>query len=285
MHTERALLSCPGRVQDWLGAAADQIEALLQAPQPSLSGSDQAIGALRLEREGPFWMTGPYSSRSTNLVSNAFSVTGQVPPSVSSDWPLCEEKSSSRCENCVAEKGSRCSRDFPSCIRCRKNGLLCFYMEGVPTGRRKPQGRTCVQDLSVGGEPGLPVEPILAAPVLESSALLGTDGTLAVQPHRPDTYLPQDFPECAQSSLEKHSTPLVGCPTDISSGRNLMNSRYQTTVTKRQITMLPATPTFSIFPPKTSKSETAREVTAVELHSEWRNAAADGPDRSPMKET
>ncbi|KAF9647604.1 hypothetical protein BDM02DRAFT_3270138 [Thelephora ganbajun] len=268
MDTERPPLSCPGRVQDWLGAAADQIETLLQVPLPSLSGSDQAIGALRIKRERPSHTTGPYNLQPTNLVSGAFPVTYQLTPSVSSDWSQCGGESPSRCENCVAEKRSRCSRDLPSCTRCRKNGLLCFYLEGVPTGRRKPQGRTRQQSRVKEGASGLPVESFLAAPISKDPALLETGGALVTLHHHQDAYPLHAVSEYVQSLLEKHTTvPPVGYPRDSLPAGNLKDSQHQTVVAKRQTTMLPATPNFSILPHRTSKLETARQIARVELHS------------------
>lgn len=61
MDTDRALLSRPGRIQDLFGVAAEQIEALLQVPLPSPSGSGEAVGALRMKRENPSRGTGPYN--------------------------------------------------------------------------------------------------------------------------------------------------------------------------------------------------------------------------------
>jgi hypothetical protein len=280
MDTEHTLLSCPGRVQDWLGAAADQIETLLHVPLPSLSGSDQAIGALRLERETPSWLIGPYSLRPTNLDSGTFPVTGQVPPSVSSDRPLCGEKSPDRCENCVAKKGSRCSRDLPSCVRCRKNGLCCFYAEDVPTGRRKPQERTRVRR----EELGLSVGQFLVVPASKSPALLETGEAQAAQCHRPHIHLLQAVSEYTQSSSEKYPTiPLVDSSTDTPSAGNRMNSHHQTVATKRQVTMLPATPTFSTLLRRASKLEIARETAKVELRSMWPGVIADGLNPSSMR--
>lgn len=280
MDTGRTVLSCPGRVQDWLDAAADQIETLLDVPQPSLSGSDQAIGALRLEREGSSWTAGPYGLQSANPVSGVFPVADQVPPSVSHDRPLCVEKSPSRCESCVAERG-RCSRDLPSCTRCRKNGLFCFYMEGVPTGRRKPQAKA--RDHVGEEEPGLPVGPFLVVPVLEHPAPLETDEAVAAQCHRPDTRLLQAVSQYAQPSLEKYST--IGFPTGITSVGDLANPLDQTVVTKHQTTMLPATPTFSTLSHRASKLEIARDIARVELRSRWSDLIADGLNPSSMRRT
>ena len=227
MSTERILLSCPGRVQDWLGAAAEQIETLLQVPLPSLSGSDEAIGALRIKRERPSRTTGPYSLRPKNPVSGAFSLANQVPPSVSSNLPLCEEKSPSRCENCVAEERSRCSRDLPSCTRCHRNGMFCFYLEGVPTGRRKPQGRTRLRSRRKG-EPGLSMECSSDVPVSDDPALLETGEVLAAQCRRPGIHPLHAVSEPVQSSLEKYSTTSIGFPTDTSCVGSSTNSRYRT---------------------------------------------------------
>jgi len=268
MDAERTRLSCPGRVQDWLGAAAYQIETLLQVPMPSLSDSDLAIGALRIKSEPPSRTTGPYSSQPTNLVSGASLVTYQVPPSVSSDRVVCEEKSPSRCENCVAEKRSRCSKDLPSCTRCHTNGLLCFYVEGAPGGTR---ARSRITE----GEPGLPLESSLVAPASEGPVLPETGETLATRCHCPDNHSFYAASEYPLPSLEKYSTtPPVDYPTDIPSARNSTNSKFQPIVTKR-ITMLPATPAFSTLPYGTGKLETAREFASVELPSQWPSVVAD----------
>lgn len=210
MDTDRVLLSCPGRIQDWLGAAAEQIEALLQAPLPSLSGSDEAIGALRIKRENLFLETGPYNLRPATSATSAAS--NQISLSVSSDGPLCTEVSPSRCENCVAEEGSRCSRDLPSCTRCRKNGFVCFYMEGVPTGRRKPQKRRPKRSPIGQGGPGLLVEPLLAAPASESPALLGTDEVLAARYHHSER-LSLYASEHSQPSLQHPTISSADSPT------------------------------------------------------------------------
>jgi len=280
MDTERTVLSCPGRVQDWLDAAADQIETLLDVPQPSLSGSDQTIGALRLEREGPSWTAGPYGSQSANLTSGVFPATDQVPPSVSHDWPLSGEKSPSRCENCVAERG-RCSRDLPSCTRCRKNGLLCFYMDGVPTGRRKPQAKTRGH---VGEEElGLPVETFSVVPTWGYPTPLETDEAVAAQCHRPDTRLLQAVSQYTQPLLDKY--PTIGFPAGTPSVGNPANPLDQAVVTKRQTTMLPATPTFSTLSRRASKLEVTREIARVELRSKWSDAIADGLNPSSMRRT
>jgi len=280
MDTERTILSCPGRIQDWLEAATDQIETLLDVPQPSLSGSDQTIGALRLEREGPSWTADPYSSQSANLASGVFPATDQVSPSVSHDWPLSWEKSPSRCENCVAERG-RCSRDLPSCTRCRKNGLFCFYMEGIPTGPRKPQAKT--RD-HVGEEGlGLLVEPLSGAPAWEHPAPLEADEAEAARCHRPDTQLLQAVSQCAQLPLESYLA--MGFPTGNPSVGNLASPLDQAVATKRQTTMLPATPAFSTLPRRASKLEITREIARVELRSKWSDAIADGLNHGSMRRT
>jgi len=277
MDTERTLLSCPGRVQDWLGAATDQIETLLDVPQPSLSGSDQAIGALRLKGERPSWTAGLYSSQSTDLASAVFLVPDQVPPSVSHNLPLCGEKSPSRCENCVAGRG-RCSRDLPSCVRCRKNGLFCSYMEGVPTGRRKPQVRT--QDRVGEEELGVPVEPFLVVPASEYPVPLEMDETVA-QRHHPSAHLLHAVSEYALPPLEKY--PPIGFPTDLPSLGNLANSLDQTVVPKRQTTMLPAAPTFSTLSRRASKLRITRETARVELRSKRSDALSGGLNPSSMR--
>jgi len=284
MDPERTLLSCPGRVQDWLGAAADQIESLLRVPVPSLSGSDQAIGALRIKLERPSWATGPYSSCPLDLVSSVSSVTYQVPPSVSFDRPLCEEKSPSRCENCVAEKGSRCSRDLPSCTRCHKKELLCFYVEDVPTGRRKPQGSVARTRSRIReGEPGLPLESPLAVSASEDPAMLELREELATLYHHPDTHPPHTVSEWAQSSLEKHpAISPVGFPMGISSAKDLTSSQYQTVVMKRQVTMLSATPVPGALP-RRSKLETAHGISSVELQSQWPDVVTDGSNPSLVR--
>lgn len=277
MDTERTILSCPGRVQNWLGTAADQIKTLLEVPQPSLSGSDQVVGALRLGRERPSWATGSYSSQPTDLAPGVLPITSQIPPlcliqSVLVWREIC-------CENCVAEKGSRCSRDLPSCARCRKNGLFCFYTEDIPNSRRKPEEGTRARGHTREGEPDLPGESFLVVPVLKSPALLGTDDTLAAQCRTPDARPPQTVLEYVQLPLKYPTISLVGRPTDIPSVGDLMNSQYRWAVTKRQVTMLPATPTFSVLPRRTSELEVAR----VELRSRWQNVAANGPNPNSMR--
>jgi hypothetical protein len=189
MDQARERLSCPGRVQDWLGAAADQIETLLLVPQPSLSGSDEAIGALRIKRERPSRMTGPYNLRPTTVTpifGTGTSSTARrgISSSVSLHFneSLYADKSFNRCENCTAEKGSRCSRDFPSCTRCARNGMVCSYTEGIPTGRRKPRGRRRKRSRRIGEEQlGLPVRSLLEVrPASENPALslLETSGVI-----------------------------------------------------------------------------------------------------------
>ena len=88
--------------QDWLGAAANQIESLLQVPLSPLSGSDQAIGALGIKRERPSWTTDPYGLHPTNLASGIPPVAHWVPPSVSFNRPQYGEKSPGHRENYVA---------------------------------------------------------------------------------------------------------------------------------------------------------------------------------------
>ena len=188
MDTERAPLSCPGRVQNWLGTAVDQIETLLQVSMPSLSGSDQWIGALRIERERASRKTGPYNLRPKNVLSGASPENGSVSLSLSPNRSLGTGKSDSRCENCVAEKGSRCSRDLPSCSRCRKSGMFCFYAEGAPTGRRKPPRRGLRRDRVEERDSQLPAESLAAAPVSEGPSILEVGGTLAAQLFRSETH-------------------------------------------------------------------------------------------------
>ena len=242
MDAERVLLSCPGRVQDWLGAAVDQIETLLHVPLPSLSGSDEAIGALRIKRKRPSRATGPYNLRSKNGGSGASPTTNWGSLSVSSDELLCAEKSPSRCENCVAEKGSRCSRDLPSCSRCHKNGMFCSYLEGAPAGCRKPQGRRRERSHISERGSGLPGEPLSATPVSGIPA--------------------SGYP---QPSLEQHLTVSpVNSPTGVSSVTALTKHQCQTAAVKRQVTMLPATPTISTPPLRTSKLEAPLEGAGAE---------------------
>lgn len=252
MDTGRTLLSCPGRIQDWLGAAVDQVESLLQVPIPSLSGSDLAIGAARIKLERSSWTTGPYNSHPTILVSSAFATAYQIPPSVSFDRPLCEEKSASRCENCVAE-GGQCSRVLPSCTRCH------------------------VKE----GESGLPSESPLAVSASEDPTVLETHEELAILHCRPDTHPPHAVSEYARSSLERYPTILPICPPmGTSSARGLSNSHYQTAVTKRQVTMLPPTPIPSTLPHGISKLETTYETSRMESESQWPGAVVGGPNPS-----
>lgn len=257
MDAERTLLSCPGRVQNWLDAAADQIETLLQVPMPSLSGSDQAIGALRIKRERPSRTTGPYSLRPTNLVSGASPVIYQVPPSVSSDLSPCWEKSASRCENCITEKRSRCSRDLPSCTRCYRKGLSCCYVESVPTGRRKPQGRIHARSRIRDEEPGLPLESFSVIPISEESAIPKTDGVPNTRYHRQDTDPLHAISEYGLSSLGKCQTASsVGYPMDVS---------------------------FGTLPRRMSEVETTCGATRVDSQSQWSAAVANGSNASSVQ--
>ena len=212
MDQTRDRLSCPGRVQDWLGAAVGQIETLLLVPQPSLSGSDQAIGALRIKRERPSRATGPYNLRPTTATpafdTETPSTAHHIASSASFDFSrlLYAEKPLDRCENCVAEKGSRCSRDLPSCTRCVKIGTVCSYVEGVPAGRRKLRGRRC--------ERTLPVRSLLETrPASKDPALSALETCQVVQPvsyHtletsaalRVDSKYPQPPPEQYSSVLD-----------------------------------------------------------------------------------
>lgn len=262
MNAERTLLSCPGRVQDWLGAAADQIETLLQVPLPSLSGSDQAIGALRIKSENPSWAACPYNLRRTNVASDAaFPVGHQISLSVSSDRLLCADRSPSRCENCVAEKGSRCSRDLPSCTRCRKNGMSCLYMEGQPTGRRKPQGRTYERSSVRDEGLGLLADASSVAPLSEDAALLEANRPQVAQYPCPETSSLCAF-EYTRPSLEHPIISPIGFPRNVSSVEKLMDPSCQTLTAKRQIT---STSNFSILPHRMSRLEAALEVAEAEF--------------------
>ena len=243
MDAKRALLSCPGRVQDWLGAAAGQIENLLLVPLPSLSGSDQAIGALRIKREcRPSRTTGPYSLRPTKVAPGTSPVI-HLSASFSGSPPA--EKSLSRCENCVAEKRSRCSRDLPSCTRCLRSGMFCFYMEGPPTGRRKPQQRRHRQRRVGKGGTGLPAQssPDVTVSILEDPTLGETDELLDTQHQQ------LSFPgssEYTQSSVERWSNVY---PTDFP--MDLVTPKTnQSFVVKRPTTALRATSTFGTLPRK-----------------------------------
>lgn len=285
MDTGRTLLSCPGRIQDWLGAAVDQIESLLQVPIPSLSDSDLAIGAVRTKIERPSWTTGPHSSCPTNPVSSAFNATYHISPSVSSGRPLCEEKSPSRCEKCVAEKGSRCSRGLPSCTRCHNKGLSCFYVEGVPTGRHKPQGRiTRARSRIRKEESGLPLESFLTVSASEDPAVLEVHEELATLYRHIHTHPLHAVSEHARSSLEEYPTiSPVGPPMGTSSAGDLSSHQYQTVVANRQVTMLPPTPIPSTLPRGTSKLETTCKISIVESESQWPGAVADGPNPSLVR--
>jgi hypothetical protein len=273
MDAERTLLSCPGRVQDWLGAAADQIETLLRAPIPSLSGSDEAIGALRIKHQRPSRITCPYNLRPTRAVSGVFPTDHQISLSVSSEWPLFSEKSSSRCENCVAEKRSRCSRDVPSCTRCRKNGMFCFYTEGVPTGRRKPQGRRRERNRFEGG-PGLLAEAPLVAPLSGDPALLETETgeESAARYNQPATSSFCAVSESAQLSLEYPAFTPTNFPIDASFVEKSTDPLRQIVAAKRQTTMLPGTPSFSVLPHRRSKPESTSEVTGAKLRQRLSDA-------------
>ena len=271
MDTKRTLLSCPGRVQDWLGAATEQIETLLQVPLPSLSGSDQAIGALRIEREKPAWKTCSYNLRSSDVVSAALPMDHQMSLSVSSGGePLCPEKSPSRCENCVAKKGSRCSRDLPSCTRCHKSGMFCFYTEGVATCRRKLEGRrerSCTKE----GEPDLPAEVLLVTPVPEDPALPKTDESSAARYSSPETSSLYPVSEYVQRSLE-HST-IYPFPAAVLPSEYPTDPLCQTVATNRQIT---GAPSFDVLPRRTNKLDATLEITGAELHPEFPDEAANG---------
>lgn len=232
---------------------------------PSLSGSDQAIGALRIKRERPSRRTGPYRSRRTNPVSD----TCRVPPSVSSDRLLDGTKSPGRCENCVAEKRSRCSRDLPSCTRCHKKGLLCFYADGVPTGRRKLQ-KTRVRSRIREGKPGLSLESSLIVPASEDLAPLDTEEMLAARRHRPDTHSTYGISERPLPSLDKYpATPRTGSPMDSPPARSFESSQYETIATNEWIT--------DTSPHRTGKLETASGITMAEsLRSQWGTLVAGG---------
>jgi len=133
-------------------------------------------------------------------------------------------------------------------------------------------------------EPGPPMETFLVVPVSEHPTILEPDEVLAAQYCPPDM-LHAVF-EYAQSSAEECSTiSPIGSPTYISSAGGLENHQYQTVATKRQITMLPATPTFGPLPPGTSKLETARETARAELHSKWPGAIANGWNPSSARGT
>ena len=133
-------------------------------------------------------------------------------------------------------------------------------------------------------ELGLSAEQFLVVPISESPALLETGELQAARCHRPQIHPLQAVSEYAQSSSEKYPTiPLADSPTDASSAGNRMNSPYQTVATKRQVTMLPATPTFSTLPRRASKLEIARETAKVELHSMWPGVIADGLNPSSMR--
>ena len=260
MDAERTFLSCPGRVQDWLGAAADQIETLLRAPMPSLSGSDEAIGAIRTKRERLSRTTCPYNLRPTGAVSGVSPTNHQISLSVSSEWSPCTEKSSSRCENCVAEERSRCSRDLPSCTRCRKNGMFCFYMEGVPTGRRKPQERRRRRNRIEEGDPELLADALLVAPVLEDPALLETGEGPAAQYSHPETSSFCAVSGSVRQFLEYSAFSTADFPMNTSFVEKSTGPLCQIVTAKRQTTMLPGTPSFSILPHRRSKPESASEV-------------------------
>ena len=279
MDSGRTLLSCPGRVQDWLGAAADQVETLLRVPMPSLSGSDEAIGALRIKQEKSSRTTCAYDLRVTDEVSGAFHMC-HLSPSVSSDRPLCAEKSPSRCENCVAEKGSRCSRDLPSCTRCHKNGMVCFYTQGVPTGRRKPQGRRRERSRIKEGESGLLVEDFLIAPASEDPTLLQIDEALAARCHRPELSSLCTVSKVARPSLEHLTAYLVGLSTEVSFSEKSTNPLCQTIAAKRHVTMLPALRTLNILPQGTNTLEDAPEVVGAESHPGLSNSVANALDSS-----
>jgi hypothetical protein len=134
-------------------------------------------------------------------------------------------------------------------------------------------------------ELGLSVGQFLVVPASKSPALLETGEAQAAQCHRPHIHLLQAVSEYTQSSSEKYPTiPLVDSPTDTPSAGNRMNSHHQTVATKRQVTMLPATPTFSTLPRRASKLEIARETAKVELRSMWPGVIADGLNPSSMRE-
>jgi hypothetical protein len=147
--------------------------------------------------------------------------------------------------------------------------MFCFYTEGVPTGRRKPQGkreRSRIRE----GEPDLLGEALVFPVISGDPALLGAEEGLAAQYRHPETSPPNAVSECARPSLEHPIVSPAEFPTDVSIARS------QTFAAKRQVKMLPGIPTLTILSHETNELEVALEIAEAEFHSQLSEAIANG---------